>query len=55
MHEGSSLNPDRQASSHPHCSIFVQNDSILFINDLGTDTVYWYTVNKDIKGDALIC
>lgn len=24
MHEGSSVNPDRQTSPHPHCSIFVK-------------------------------
>lgn len=22
MHEGSSVNPDRQSSPHPHCSLF---------------------------------
>lgn len=26
MHEGSSTNPDRQASPHPHCSVFAEGD-----------------------------
>lgn len=43
-HEGSSINPDRQSSPHPHCSVFSEDDQILFVSDLGTDIVYYYTV-----------
>lgn len=44
-HEGSSVHPERQACPHPHCSVFCENDSVLFVSDLGTDTVYHYRVN----------
>lgn len=44
-HEGSSVNPDRQSCSHPHSSVFSYNDRILFVADLGTDIIYYYTVN----------
>lgn len=41
-------------SPHPHCSIFSYDDQILFVTDLGTDTVYWYTVRYD-SIDHLVC
>jgi 6-phosphogluconolactonase (cycloisomerase 2 family) len=44
-HEGSSVNPDRQASPHPHSSVFSDDNDALFIADLGTDLVYFYTFN----------
>jgi len=44
-HEGSSVNPDRQASPHPHSSVFSEENDILFIADLGTDWVYYYAFN----------
>lgn len=46
-HEGSSLNPDRQASPHPHSSVFSEDNQILFVSDLGTDIVYWYTFTPE--------
>ncbi len=54
MHEGSSLNTDRQCSPHPHCSVFSYDDQILFVSDLGTDTVYYYTVKYEGE-QSLIC
>lgn len=54
MHEGSSVNPDRQASPHPHCSLFSQDDQILFVSDLGTDIVYYYSVKYE-GNDSLVC
>lgn len=53
MHEGSSVNPDRQESPHPHSSIFVKNGNtnFLFVSDLGTDIVYWY----NITDNGLVC
>lgn len=42
QHEGSSTNPDRQASPHPHSSTFSENNDIFFVSDLGTDIIYWY-------------
>jgi len=41
-HEGSSINPDRQASPHPHSSTFSEDNKAFFVADLGTDIVYWY-------------
>lgn len=41
-HEGSSMNPDRQASPHPHSSVFSEDNDVLFVADLGTDWVYYY-------------
>ena len=41
-HEGSSINPDRQSSPHPHSSCFSENNDIFFVSDLGTDIIYWY-------------
>ncbi len=47
MHEGHGSNPDRQEGPHPHGSLFSENDSILFVTDLGTDTLYYYTVSPN--------
>ena len=41
-HEGSSINPDRQASPHPHSTVWSEDNSAFFVSDLGTDIVYWY-------------
>ena len=41
-HEGSSINPDRQASPHPHSCVFSEDNKIFFVSDLGTDIIYWY-------------
>lgn len=42
MHEGHGSNPSRQEGPHPHSSVFSPCDSILFVADLGTDSVYYY-------------
>lgn len=47
MHEGNSVNPDRQSSPHPHCSVFSYDDEALFVTDLGTDMVYYYSINYE--------
>ena len=41
-HEGHGPNAARQESAHPHCAILSPDDSILFICDLGIDTVVAY-------------
>ena len=46
-HEGSSVNPDRQTSPHPHSSTFSENNDLLFVADLGTDIVYWYNFTEE--------
>lgn len=51
-HEGSSVNPERQSSPHPHCSIFSPCGNILFVTDLGTDVVYYYSLSlESIKAE----
>lgn len=47
MHEGSSINVDRQSSPHPHCTVFSYDDLILFVADLGTDMVYYYSIKYE--------
>lgn len=44
-HEGHSVHPERQSSPHPHCSVFSPTDTELFVTDLGTDVVYYYTIS----------
>mgnify|MGYP000073658842 CR=1 FL=1 len=46
MHEGNSTNPQRQQSPHPHSSLFSQSDDILFVADLGTDILYYYSYEQ---------
>ncbi len=51
-HEGSSINEERQSSPHPHCSLFTPNDEIMFVTDLGTDVIYYYTITEqEIKAE----
>lgn len=44
--EGSGGHPTRQTSPHPHSSVFSEDNSILFVADLGTDLVYYYEFNE---------
>jgi 6-phosphogluconolactonase len=44
-HEGKSEDPDRQSSPHPHSSIFSRCNSIMFVADLGTDIIYYYSIS----------
>lgn len=46
MHDGSSKNQIRQQSAHPHSSVFIENDSVLLVADLGTDILYYYEVGQ---------
>lgn len=41
-HEGCSNHPERQTSPHPHSTVFSEDNSALFLADLGTDWVHWY-------------
>lgn len=47
VHEGSSVNERRQNSPHVHCTIISPDNKILFVTDLGTDTVTGYAFNSD--------
>lgn len=42
MHEGQTGNNEKQNSPHPSCCIISKNT--LFVSDLGTDTIYAYTL-----------
>ena len=41
-HEGHGPNAVRQEAAHPHCAVLSPDDSILFVCDLGLDTVVAY-------------
>lgn len=43
-HEGSSIHPERQMGPHPHSSVFTLCNSIMFVADLGTDIIYYYSI-----------
>ena len=46
-HEGSSIKKSRQSSPHPHSSVFSEDNTILFVADLGTDHVYYYSFSNE--------
>jgi 6-phosphogluconolactonase len=46
-HNGSSINKERQASSHIHATIVSNDQRFLFVCDLGTDEIVTYEINKD--------
>ncbi|EFM11403.1 6-phosphogluconolactonase [Paenibacillus curdlanolyticus YK9] len=45
-HTGSSVNPDRQQGSHPHSIYAVPQTDLYLVNDLGTDAVYAYRLDR---------
>lgn len=47
VHEGSSVNERRQNSPHVHCTIISPDNRMLFVTDLGTDTVTGYAFDSD--------
>lgn len=58
-HQGSGADPQRQASPHIHCTTFSPGGDVLFMVDLGTDTVLSYPVNaifqkEKVQGHAAI-
>jgi len=44
-HDGSGLDPSRQASPHPHSVNFV-TDSVVYVPDLGTDRLFVYELDR---------
>ncbi len=44
-HHGSGPVTARQSDAHPHCVLY--RDGILFVCDLGTDTIYRYRLNRE--------
>ncbi|NBC65139.1 MAG: DUF1513 domain-containing protein [Bacteroidetes bacterium] len=47
VHEGSSVNERRQNSPHVHCTIISPDNEMLFVTDLGTDTVTGYAFDGE--------
>jgi len=45
MHSGSSVDPERQASPHPHEIVFSPDNRFVFVPDLGTDRIYIYRLD----------
>lgn len=48
-HEGSSINKDRQNSSHVHSTTFSPDGKFLLVADLGTDELYVYDIDSEEK------
>ena len=46
QHNGSSINPTRQESPHPHAVVFTPDNRYLFIPDLGLDQIMAYRLNQ---------
>ncbi len=47
QHTGSSVNPSRQQSAHPHACDFDLNKKFVFVPDLGMDKVFAYRMDSD--------
>jgi len=51
--EGKGVDPDRQKQAHLHCVKFSPDERFLFADDLGTDRIHRFEVNKTGEGDYL--
>ena len=49
VHEGSSINPNRQEKAHVHSTVPGPNGEFLFVGDLGTDKVYTYSYHPSAQ------
>lgn len=47
QHEGSSVNPKRQRGPHAHSVNFSPDDRFLYAADLGTDSIFVYSVDSE--------
>lgn len=45
-HTGSSVNPERQTSPHPHSAVFAPRNNDVFVPDLGKDKIIQYHLDK---------
>ena len=50
---GKGVDPERQKKPHLHCIVYSPNQNYVFANDLGTDKIYKFEVNKDTTGNYL--
>ena len=46
LHEGQSVNPERQEAPHPHMIIPVPETDLILVPDLGTDQVFAYQLDE---------
>ena len=46
-HDGQSVNPDRQAESHPHMILTTPDNRFALVPDLGTDKIYVYALDAE--------
>lgn len=46
VHQGKSVNPNRQEKAHVHATVFAPGDDYLFVPDLGMDKVMVYAFNN---------
>ena len=46
-HDGHSVNPDRQETSHPHMIVTTPDNRFAVVPDLGTDKIYLYALDAD--------
>lgn len=46
VHTGSSVDPERQSSPHPHWAGFSRDSRFLYVPDLGTDHIWVYEFDK---------
>lgn len=51
---GKGIDAERQNQPHLHCVKFSPDEKYLFAEDLGTDKIFKFNVNKDNEGDFLI-
>jgi 6-phosphogluconolactonase len=47
QHTGSSVNPERQTTSHPHWAGFSSDSQFLYVPDLGTDHIWVYEIDEE--------
>jgi 6-phosphogluconolactonase len=45
QHHGSSVNPERQSSPHPHCVTVSPDNRFVFVCDLGLDKIFTYQLD----------
>ncbi len=46
-HDGRSVNPDRQETSHPHMIVTTPDNRFAVVPDLGTDKIYLYALDTE--------
>ena len=46
LHEGSSVNSERQESAHVHATVFSKNNKTIYVPDLGMDKVMLYNLDS---------